>query len=63
MLDIIGWNKSEVQTLMNYMGVEYEINGTGKVINTNINVGNNITEKVIINMESVGVNLNEEKES
>jgi len=63
MLDIIGWNKSEVQTLMNYMGVEYEINGTGKVISTNINVGNNITEKVIINMESVEVKLDEEKES
>jgi len=61
MLDVIGWNKSEVQTLMNFMGVDYEINGTGKVINTNVEVGNNITEKVIINMESVGVKLNEEK--
>jgi len=63
MLDIIGWNKSEVQTLMNYMGVEYVINGTGKVINTNTPVGNNITEKVIINMERVEVKLDEEKET
>ena len=63
MLDIIGWNKSEVQTLMNYMGVEYEINGNGKVKSVNIPIGNIITEKVIINMESVEVKLDEEKES
>ena len=46
---------------MNLMNVDYEIIGTGKVISTNIEVGNNITEKVIINMESVEVKLNEEK--
>ena len=62
MIDIIGWNKSEVQTLMNFMDVDYEINGTGKVISTNIEVGNNITEKVIINMESAEVKTDEEEQ-
>ena len=50
MIDIIGWNKTEVINLMNFMGVEYEINGTGKVINTNINNGEEIKEKIIINL-------------
>ncbi len=63
MIDIIGWNKSEVQTLMNFMGVDYEIKGVGKVISTNIEVGNKITEKVIINMESEEVKSSEEKET
>jgi len=63
MLDIIGWNKSQVQTLMNFMDVDYEIIGSGKVVSTNIIVGNKINEKVIINMESVGVIHDEEKES
>lgn len=52
MLDIRGWTKSEATTLMNIMGVEYEINGTGKVANTNIVPNKEITEKVIINLES-----------
>lgn len=61
MIDITGWNSSEVITLMNFIGVDYELNGTGKVINTNIVPGTEITEKVIINMESTEVK-NEEKE-
>lgn len=52
MIDITGWNKSEVITLMNFLDVDYEISGTGKVVSTNISVGTEITEKVIINLES-----------
>ena len=51
MIDIIGWNKTEVLNLMNYMGVDYEINGSGRVISTSINSGEEIKEKIIINME------------
>ena len=51
MIDITGWNKTEVINLMNFMEVDYEINGVGKVVNFNIPIGNSITEKVIINME------------
>ena len=51
MIDITGWNKTEVINLMNFMDVDYEINGVGKVVSFNIPVGNNISEKVIINME------------
>lgn len=51
MIDISGWTKTEVITLMNFMGVDYEINGTGKVVSTNIAPGNKISEKLIINME------------
>ena len=61
MLDIIGWNKSEVQTLMNFIGLDYEIKGTGKVVSTNIDVGSAITEKILINMESEEVKTNEEE--
>ena len=61
MVDIIGWNKSEVETLMNFMGVKYKINGTGKVVNTNIGKGKEITETVIINMESTEVKNEQEK--
>lgn len=52
MVDITGWNRAEVITLMNFMNVDYEINGTGKVSNFNIPVGNEINEKIIINLES-----------
>lgn len=62
MIDIIGWNKTEVNTLMNFMGVEYEIKGTGKVISVNIEKGDEITTKVIINMESEKVDNEEKKE-
>lgn len=51
MIDITGWNKTEVINLMNFMEVDYEINGVGKVVSFNIPVGNAISEKVIINME------------
>ena len=52
MIDITGWNRAEVITFMNMIGVDYEINGTGKVLNFNIKVGEVIKEKVIISMES-----------
>ena len=51
MLDIIGWNEANVKTLMNFMGVDYEIKGTGKVVSTNIKSGEEIKGKVLINME------------
>lgn len=51
MIDISGWTRTEVITLMNFMGVDYEINGTGKVVSTSIMPGNKISEKLIINME------------
>lgn len=51
MIDITGWNKTEVINLMSFMEVDYEINGVGKVVSFNIPVGNAISEKVIINME------------
>ncbi len=51
MIDITGWNKTEVISLMNVIGKEYEINGTGVVKDFNIPVGNEISEKIIINME------------
>ena len=51
MIDITGWNKTEVINLMNFMEVDYEINGVGKVVSFNIPVGNAISEKIIINME------------
>lgn len=51
MLDINGWSKTDVITLMNFMGVEYSINGNGKVVNTNIVPGSLINEKVIIDLE------------
>lgn len=63
MIDITGWNSSEVMTLMNLMDLDYEINGTGKVINTNIVPGTEITEKIIINMESTEVKNEEKKEN
>ena len=51
MVNIISWNKTEVINLFNFMNVSYEINGNGKVINTSINENEEITEKIIINME------------
>ena len=51
MLDINGWSKTDVITLMNFMGVEYSINGNGKVVSTNIVPGSLINEKVIIDLE------------
>lgn len=51
MIDISGWTRTEVITLMNFMGVDYEINGTGKVVSTSIMPGDKISEKLIINME------------
>lgn len=50
MIDILNWNKSEVETLMNFMGVDYEIIGKGKVVGINIPVGEEIKEKIIINL-------------
>lgn len=50
MIDITGFTKSEVKTLMNFMGIEYEITGTGKVIGTNIPVGEEINSKLIITL-------------
>ena len=49
--EIIGWNKTEVITLMNFMGIEYEISGDGKVVGMNLNIGDDINTKLIINME------------
>lgn len=51
MIDIRGFNISEVINLMNIINVDYEINGSGKVVSTNIEPNNEITEKVIINLE------------
>jgi len=62
MIDIIGWNKSEVITLMNFMGVKYRINGSGKVVNTNIEKGIEITDEIIINLDSTEVKNEEKKE-
>ena len=62
MIDIIGWNKTEVKTLMNFIGVEYEIKGTGNVVSTNIKPGTEINGKIIINMESEVVKNEEKKE-
>ena len=62
MIDLIGWTKSEVQTVMNLMNIDYTINGTGKVVSTNIEVGKEITEKVIINLESIEVKDEKEQE-
>lgn len=52
MIDITGFSKTEVITLMNLLDVDYEINGNGRVVSTNISVGSEIKEKVIINLES-----------
>jgi len=60
MVDIMGWNRAEVISLMNFFEVEYEINGIGKVIGFNIPVGSEITEKIIINLE--GSVTDEEKQ-
>ena len=62
MVDITGWNRSEVITYMNLIDFEYQINGTGRVINFNVPVGSEITEKVIINMESEVIKENEQEE-
>lgn len=51
MIDISNWTKTEVVSLLNFMKVDYEINGTGKVVGFNIPVGSKINEKLIINME------------
>lgn len=51
MIDINNWTKTEVVSLLNFMKVDYEINGTGKVVGFNIPVGSEINEKLIINME------------
>ena len=51
MIDITNWTKTEVISLLNFMKVDYEINGTGKVVSFNIPVGSEINEKLIINME------------
>lgn len=51
MIDITNWTKTEVVSLLNFMKVDYEINGTGKVVGFNIPVGSEINEKLIINME------------
>ena len=50
MIDITGWTKSEVKTLMNFMDVDYEITGTGSVISSNILAGEEIKEKIIITL-------------
>jgi len=62
MIDITNWNRAEVISLMNFIDVDYEINGTGKVVNFNIPIDNEITEKVIINLESTVKNEEKEKE-
>ena len=51
MVDIIGWNRTEVINLMNFIDVDYEINGNGVVVNTNIKPGKKIDDKIIIDME------------
>lgn len=51
MIDINNWTKTEIVSLLNFMKVDYEINGTGKVVGFNIPVGSEINEKLIINME------------
>lgn len=51
MIDISNWTKTEVVSLLNFMKVDYKINGTGKVVGFNIPVGSEINEKLIINME------------
>lgn len=51
MIDITGWNKTEVITLMNFIDVDYEINGKGIVTSFDIPVGTEINKKLIINME------------
>lgn len=51
MIDINNWTKTEVVSLLNFMKVDYEINGAGKVVGFNIPVGSEINEKLIINME------------
>ncbi len=50
MIDITNWNKSEVINLFNFMNIDYELNGNGKVIDFNIPVGEEIKEKVIVNL-------------
>ena len=50
MVDITGFTKAEVKTLLNFMNVDYELNGTGNVISTNIPVGEEIKEKIIITL-------------
>lgn len=64
MIDITGWNRSEVITYMNLIDAEYQINGNGRVINFSIPVGSEITDKIIINMESEAIkeDAKEEKE-
>ncbi|MBQ3020990.1 MAG: PASTA domain-containing protein [Bacilli bacterium] len=52
MPDITDYNLSELITLLNLLEIEYEINGSGKNIKTNILPNTEITEKVIINLES-----------
>ena len=50
MIDITGFTKSEVKTLMNFMRVDYEFTGSGKVVSANIPVGEEINSKLIINL-------------
>ncbi len=50
MLDITNWTKSEVISYFNLLNVDYEINGSGRVVDFNIAPGSEITEKVIVNM-------------
>ena len=62
MVDITGWTRSEVITLMNFLDVKYEIKGTGKVYSFNAEVGSEIKNKLIINMESERKDEEQEKE-
>ena len=51
MPDLTGFNKTEIKTLMNFMGVKYKINGNNGFISSNYNIGDEIIDEVIINME------------
>ena len=49
--DINNLSKTDLITLLNFMEVDYEIHGDGKIVSSSIPIGSEINEKLIINLE------------
>lgn len=55
MPDITGWSAQEVTNLFELLGVEYQLNGYGYVVSTNVNPGDiiNLGQTIVVNLENI----------
>lgn len=52
MIDLIGYSKKQVISILELMDIEYELEGTGYVYEQSILSGEDITDKIIIKLEN-----------